>query len=63
MLFVKRSYFIFSLIAAMPTLAEELAFDPSLFHGDVDIQKHMLSGVALNTFFANSRIGYPAIKI
>ncbi len=50
MLFVKRSYFIFSLIAAMPTLAEELAFDPSLFHGDVDIQKHMLSGDALNGY-------------
>lgn len=50
MLFGKRSYFIFSLVAAMPTVAEELAFDPSLFHGDVDIQKHMLSGDTLNGY-------------
>ncbi|GAK22451.1 outer membrane usher protein FimD [Vibrio sp. JCM 19052] len=48
MLFVKRSSFIFSLLAIPPTFGEELAFDPSLFQGDVDIKKHTISNGAFN---------------
>ncbi|MET2847289.1 fimbria/pilus outer membrane usher protein [Vibrio owensii] len=49
MLFVKRSSFIVSLLAIPPTFGEELAFDPSLFQGDVDIKKHTISNSVFNS--------------
>ncbi|MHB9957347.1 hypothetical protein [Vibrio campbellii] len=53
MLFVKRSSFIFSLLAIPSTFGEELAFDPSLFQGDVDIKKHTISNSSFDGSIPN----------